>query len=124
VLVLLAFTGIRWYQHTKANHMVRDCRNIWLACRTTATDFYGNDKVFLDGSTESGLTAAAELEVQKLSGTSEEFKVVKWDSDQGAPGEIVYYSDPYELHFYYESGVRYWEVYRKSKILSLEAEVG
>lgn len=123
IAMAAAVTARFVYHKIEVNHMIRECRDVWIACRLVALEYYGENKAFLDDDSSCGLTKAAEREVRNHSGCTVDFRILQWDEQTDAPSKILYTQYPYEVEFTYKDGTRYWEAWRRSQITSWQADV-
>ena len=103
----------------EARTMLGEAKNVELAVRLTAIQYYGYGSTPYDAGRESGLKEDAEKEVMRHADVEGQVRVLGWDRNANAPTGFVYWKGKMLVHYTLgRDGQPDWEVYRIQNILS------
>lgn len=119
LILLWCYTYMNY--RIEARTLLRQAKNIELAIRLTAIEYYGYGSTSYDSSTESGLNKEAEKEVVKHTDAEGQIRVLGWDEEANAPVSFIY-QEGKMIVFYTlgEDGEPDWQIYRLQKILGAQ----
>lgn len=103
----------------EARTMLGRAKNVELAMRLTAIEYYGYGSTPYEGGRESGLKKEAEEDVVSRAEAEGQIRVLGWDEEANVPTGFIY-REGRMLVFYMlgEDGQPDWQVYRMQDILS------
>lgn len=117
LLLLGCYTYLEY--RIEARTMLGEAKNVELAVRLTAIQYYGYGSTPYDAKRESGLKKDAEKEVVKHADVEGKLRVLGWDEEENVPTSLIYWKDRMIVYYTLGSdGQPDWEIYRMQNILS------
>lgn len=111
-LAIIAPLLRHWDMSLQMRTALRNAKNVLLNVKYLGVQYDGVGDVFLDSSSESGLSFAAESEVRSYSGAAGDFTVVKWNSGKGRVEKLYYTEGDFSLVYENAEGDGEWKIYR------------
>ena len=108
------FIFLYYNERIKIAHTIRDAKNIQLAMRMVAIEYYGVGRNLFISGTPYGMENDAIEEIRFLSQTQGEITLISWDSKKNIPEKFYYQTDSYLVIYRYESSEEkfLWDIYR------------
>lgn len=112
--------GFYFVCRAEAHLTLRQGKNVWMALRMVAIEYYGADEDMYDYRTQSGLKREAENRVREITGCEGEIMVLENGGEEMTPTRMIYREKEYMVYFYLDAdNNRQWEVYRLSSMFNL-----
>lgn len=120
-IIIPIFTWCK--MRVEIRHTLAEAKNIELALRLTAIEYYGSGQHIYDSLQPDGLTEGTAQVIEELSGATGDLTLGSWDSARGAANRFIYVTDRLVVVYNYDEWKEeHWQIYYKFKDVKMPHE--
>lgn len=121
ILLASLYPIILWCRmRSEIRNILAEAKNIELALRLTAIEYYEKDQLIYDSRQPDGLTAGTAQIIEELSGAEGKLTLGSWDTVRGAANRFSYATDRLIIVYNYdEREEEHWQIYYQLKDIEM-----